>query len=77
MPEYNYFNSNGFDNNKYNNEIKEQRNKYDEKLNKLYKNRNVIKDTQMKEINSNVYANIMLTILGTSLLLFSFIKISK
>jgi uncharacterized membrane protein (DUF106 family) len=76
MPEYKYFN-NGFDYNKYKNEIKEKRNEYDEKLNKLYKNRNVIKDTQMKEINTNVYANIMLTALATSILLFSFIKIAK
>jgi hypothetical protein len=64
-------------NTRYKTEITEKRIELDKKLNNLYKNKNIIKETQQKEINSNVYANIMLTILATSLLYFSFVKITK
>ncbi len=64
-------------NTRYKTQITEKRIELDKKLNNLYKNKNIIKETQQKEINSNVYANIMLTILATSLLYFSFVKITK
>ena len=77
MPNYIFFNDTNFNENLYNDQIKNKRVELDKKLNNLYKNKNIIKETQQKEINSNVYANIMLTILATSLLYFSFVKIVK
>jgi hypothetical protein len=76
-PNYTFFNDTNFNENLYNDQIKNKRVELDKKLNNLYKNKNIIKETQQKEINSNVYANIMLTILATSLLYFSFVKITK
>jgi hypothetical protein len=77
MPNYTFFNDTNFNDGLYKTQITEKRNELDKKLNNLYKNKNIIKETQQKEINSNVYANIMLTILATSLLYFSFVKIIK
>jgi hypothetical protein len=64
-----------FDNDLYDHEINKRRVELDASLNILYKNRDVIQNTQKKEIDANVYANIMLTILGTCLLYFSFFKV--
>jgi hypothetical protein len=69
------FSQTPFDN--YKKDITYKRDELDKRLNNLYKNKNIIKETQQKEINANVYANIMLTILATSLLYFSFVKITK
>jgi len=78
--EYTLFNRNSnksFDDNLYNVDIVKRRNDLDKRLNNLYKNKNIIKENQQKQINSNVYANIMLTVLGTCILYFSFVKITK
>jgi len=64
-------------NTRYKTEITDKRVELDKKLNNLYKNKNIIKETQQKAINANVYANIMLTVLGTCILYFSFVKITK
>ena len=77
MSTYTYFDNNGFNKTKYENEISKNREDLDKKLSNLYKNKDVIKQTQQKEINANAYANIMLTILGTCILYFTFIKITK
>jgi len=77
MTNYTFFNDTNFNETLYKSQITEKRVELDKKLNNLYKNKNVIKETQQKEINANVYANIMLTILATSLLYFSFVKITK
>jgi len=69
------FSQTPFDN--YKKDITYKRDELDKRLNNLYKNKNIIKETQQKEINANVYANIMLTILASSLLYFSFVKITK
>jgi hypothetical protein len=61
----------------YNSDIKNKRNELDTRLTSLYKKRKMIEETQQKDINANVYANIMLTVLGTCLLYFSFVKIVK
>ena len=80
MPNYTFFTSDAnnkiiFNENTYNNDIKNKRPQLDASLNILYKNRDVIKNTQQKDIDANVYANIMLTVLGTCLLYFSFFKV--
>jgi hypothetical protein len=72
-----FFSETNFNENLYNDKIVKTRNDLDKRLNILYKNKNIIKETQQKQINSNVYANIMLTVLGTCILYFSFVKISK
>jgi len=77
MPSYTYFDETGFNREKYENEISKNRNELDKKLSNLYKNKQVIKQTQQKELNANAYANIMLTVLGTCILFFTFIKITK
>jgi hypothetical protein len=77
MSTYTYFDNTGFNKKKYENEISKNRDDLDKKLSNLYKNKDVIKQTQQKEINANAYANIMLTILGTCILYFTFIKITK
>jgi hypothetical protein len=78
MTNYTFFgNTEDVLNTRYKTEITDKRVELDKKLNNLYKNKNVIKETHQKEINANVYANIMLTILATSLLYFSFVKITK
>jgi hypothetical protein len=77
MTNYTFFNDTNFNETLYKSQITEKRVELDKKLNNLYKNKDVIKETQQKEINANVYANIMLTILATSLLYFSFVKITK
>lgn len=77
MPSYTYFDETGFNREKYENEISKNRDELDKKLSNLYKNKQVIKQTQQKEINANAYANIMLTVLGTCILFFTFIKITK
>lgn len=61
----------------YNTDILNKRNELDTRLTSLYKKRKMIEETQQKDINANVYANIMLTVLGTCLLYFSFVKIVK
>jgi hypothetical protein len=79
MTDYTFFtNANNkiiFNENTYNNDIKNKRQQLDTSLNILYKNRDVIQNTQQKEIDANIYANIMLTVLGTCLLYFSFFKV--
>uniref|UniRef100_A0A6C0ERG0 Uncharacterized protein n=1 Tax=viral metagenome TaxID=1070528 RepID=A0A6C0ERG0_9ZZZZ len=78
MSNYTFFTSNNnkiIFNDTYNDEIDKRRVELDKRLNILYKNRDVIKNTQQKEIDANVYANIMLTVLGTCLLYFSFFKV--
>lgn len=77
MPNYTFFSDTNFNEKIYNDKIVKTRNDLDKRLNILYKNKNIIKETQQKQINSNVYANIMLTVLGTCILYFSFVKISK
>jgi hypothetical protein len=77
MSTYTYFDNTGFNKKKYENEISKNRDDLDKKLSNLYKNKEVIKQTQQKEINANAYANIMLTVLGTCILYFTFIKITK
>jgi len=77
MSTYTYFDNTGFNKKKYEDEISKNRDELDKKLSNLYKNKQVIKQTQQKEINANAYANIMLTILGTCILYFAFIKITK
>jgi hypothetical protein len=77
MTNYTFFNNTNFNETLYKSQITEKRVELDKKLNNLYKNKNVIKETQQKEINANVYANIMLTVLGTCILYFSFVKITK
>ena len=81
MQGYTFFTSDNnnitFNQNAYNNDIKKKRQELDASLNILYKNRDIIKNTQKKEIDANVYANIMLTVLGTCLLYFSFFKVIK
>ena len=72
-----FFSETNFNENLYNEQIKKKRSDLDKRMNTLYKNRDIIKETQQKQINSNVYANIMLTVLGTCILYFSFVKISK
>ena len=72
-----FFSETNFNETLYNEQIKKKRSDLDKRLNTLYKNRDIIKETQQKQINSNVYANIMLTVLGTCILYFSFVKISK
>jgi hypothetical protein len=78
MTDYTFFTSTNnnikFNTDTYNN-IKNKRQQLDASLNILYKNRDIIKNTQKKEINANVYANIMLTVLGTCVLYFSFFKV--
>jgi hypothetical protein len=79
-PAYTFFNKNSdkiFDEKLYNDQILKTRNDLDKRLNTIYKNKNIIKETQQKQINANVYANIMLTVLGTCILYFSFVKFSK
>jgi hypothetical protein len=79
MTDYTFFTSANnniiFNQNTYNDDIKNKRQQLDASLNILYKNRDIIKNTQKKEIDANVYANIMLTVLGTCLLYFSFFKV--
>jgi hypothetical protein len=82
MPDtYRYFSQTSspgtFNNGSYNSDIVIKRNELDTRLNNLYKKRKMIEETQQKDINANVYANIMLTVLGTCLLYFSFVKIVK
>jgi hypothetical protein len=77
MPTYTYFDDKGFNKTKYEDEISKNRDDLDKKMSNLYKNKQVIKQTQQKEINANAYANIMLTVLGTCLLYFAFIKVTK
>jgi hypothetical protein len=72
-----YFESTQFNNSRYESDIKNKRNELDTRLTSLYKKRKMIEETQQKDINANVYANIMLTVLGTCLLYFSFVKIIK
>ena len=72
-----YFESTQFKVSSYNSDIVIKRNELDTRLNNLYKKRKMIEETQQKDINANVYANIMLTVLGTCLLYFSFVKIVK
>ena len=72
-----FFSETNFNETLYNEQIKKKRSDLDKRMNTLYKNRDIIKETQQKQINSNVYANIMLTVLGTCILYFSFVKISK
>jgi len=72
-----FFSDTNFNEKLYDDEINKRRVELDKRLNNLYKNKNIIKETQQKDINANVYANIMLTILATSLLYFSFVKITK
>jgi len=72
-----YFESTQFNVSSYNSDIVIKRNELDTRLNNLYKKRKMIEETQQKDINANVYANIMLTVLGTCLLYFSFVKIVK
>jgi len=72
-----YFESTQFNVSSYESDIKNKRNELDTRLNNLYKKRKMIEETQQKDINANVYANIMLTVLGTCLLYFSFVKIVK
>jgi hypothetical protein len=74
MSTYTYFDNTGFNKKKYENEISKNRDDLDKKLSNLYKNKDVIKQTQQKEINANAYANIMLTILGTCILYFTFFQ---
>ena len=76
MP-YTFFNDNNnvaFNINSYNENIKKKREDLDQRLNNLYKNRQVKNEIHNKHLNSNIYANILLTVLGTSLLYFTFIK---
>ena len=78
MPNYTFFGGTEDQfNTSYKNEITEKRVELDKRFNNLYKNKNIIKETQQKAINANVYANIMLTVLGTCILYFSFVKITK
>ena len=77
MTDYTFFKADKDFDTLYKSNIVEKRIELDKKLNNLYKNRDIIKETQQKDINANVYANIMLTILATSILYFSFVKITK
>ena len=60
---------------KYNYEIKSFRNGLDIKLKNLYDYRDGIMKNQKQQIDSTVYENILLTVLATSILYFTFIKI--
>ncbi len=59
----------------YNTKIVDERNALDIKLKKLYNNRDGIMHNQKKHINSTIYENILLTILATSLIYFTFINV--
>jgi hypothetical protein len=71
-------------NTKYDNNIKDEgeyvdiknfRNDLDIKLRNLYNNRDGAMKNQKQQIDSTVYENILLTVLATSILYFTFIKI--
>ena len=67
----------GFNSATYVSDIEEKRTDLDTRLNELYKQKKIKETQQQKQIDANVYANIMLTVLGTCLLYFSFVKIIK
>jgi len=74
MPDY--FDSDGTLNSlTYNNDIKIFRDDLDIKLKNLYDYRDGIMKNQKQQIDSTVYENILLTVLATSILYFTFIKI--
>jgi hypothetical protein len=59
----------------YNTDIKTYRDDLDIKLRNLYNNRDGAMKNQKQQIDSTVYENILLTVLATSILYFTFIKI--
>ena len=71
-----YFNNDGTLNSAtYNSNVKNFRNDLDIKLRNLYNNRDGAMKNQKQQIDSTVYENILLTVLATSIVYFTFIKI--
>jgi hypothetical protein len=71
-----YFNDYGtLNSTEYNTDIKTYRDDLDIKLRNLYNNRDGAMKNQKQQIDSTVYENILLTVLATSILYFTFIKI--
>ena len=71
-----YFNNDGtLNSTEYNTNIKTYRDDLDIKLRNLYNNREGAMKNQKQQIDSTVYENILLTVLATSIVYFTFIKI--
>lgn len=70
-----YFNDGILNSTEYNTNIKNYRNDLDIKLRNLYNNREGAMKNQKQQIDSTVYENILLTVLATSIIYFTFIKI--
>lgn len=71
-----YFNTDGtLNSTEYNTNIKTYRDDLDIKLRNLYNNRDGAMKNQKQQIDSTVYENILLTVLATSIVYFTFIKI--
>ena len=71
-----YFNDDGtLNSSTYNSNVKTYRDDLDIKLRNLYNNRDGAMKNQKQQIDSTVYENILLTVLATSILYFTFIKI--
>jgi hypothetical protein len=74
MPSY-FYEDRTLNSTEYNTNIKNYRDDLDIKLRNLYNNRDGAMKNQKQQIDSTVYENILLTVLATSIVYFTFIKI--